>query len=198
MKLVLATANPDKAGEIADILSRVLADLELVPPPPDIAEVAETGTSLEENARMKAVALAEATGLPALADDTGLEVDALGGAPGVHSSRFAGEHASYAENVAKLLRDMDGVLDEERLARFATVAIVCWPDGREVSARGEVDGVITLETRGTGGFGYDAVFVPVEGDGRTFAEMSPAEKHAISHRGRAIRALADQLAGPRP
>ena len=197
MKLVLATENTDKAREIAEILGEADPDLELVPRPADLPGVPETAATLEANARLKATAVAEATGVPALADDTGLEVDALGGAPGVHSARFAGPKASDADNVAKLLAEMDGVLDEERLARFATVAVVCWPDGREVSARGTVEGVITLEVRGTGGFGYDPVFAPVEGDGRTFGEMSAEEKHAISHRGRAFRALADRLTGSR-
>lgn len=197
MKLVLATENADKAREIAEILGEADPDLELVPRPADVPGVPETAATLEANARLKATALAEATGVPALADDTGLEVDALGGAPGVHSARFAGQKASDAENVAKLLAEMDGVLDEERLARFATVAVVHWPDGREVSAWGTVEGVITLEARGTGGFGYDPVFAPVEGDGRTFGEMSADEKHAISHRGRAFRALADRLTGSR-
>lgn len=194
MRLVLATANPDKAREIADILTSAVAGLELVPRPDGAPEVDETGDTLEANARLKAVALAGATGLPAVADDTGLEVEALGGTPGVHSSRYAGEGATYAENVARLLAEMEGVLDEERLARFVTVAVVRWPDGREVTARGEVDGVVTLEPRGTDGFGYDPVFAPIEGDGRTFAEMGPSEKHALSHRGRAFRALAAALA----
>ena len=151
----------------------------------------ETGATLEANARLKAVGLSQATGLPAIADDTGLEVDALGGAPGVYSARFAGPDATYADNCNLLLRRLDGVPPERRTARFATVALAHWPDGREAAALGTVEGEIAETARGEGGFGYDAVFVPGEGDGRTFAEMTAAEKHAISHRGRAFRTLAD-------
>jgi XTP/dITP diphosphohydrolase len=142
---------------------------------------------------LKAVAICDATGEPSLADDTGLEVDALGGAPGVYSARYAGEDATYADNVAKLLRDLDGIDAGRRTARFATVAITRQPNGREVVTRGEVEGVIAEAARGAGGFGYDPVFVPSEGDGRSFAEMAAAEKHAVSHRGRAFRSLARAL-----
>ncbi|MFI5054286.1 MAG: RdgB/HAM1 family non-canonical purine NTP pyrophosphatase [Acidimicrobiia bacterium] len=193
MKLVLATANPDKAREITAVLRDAGVAVELVARPPGVPEVDESGHTLEENARLKARALCEATGLAALADDTGLEVDALGGAPGVYSARFAGETATYADNVAKLLDMMREVPATRRRARFATVALACWPDGREVAAIGEVEGMIANEARGTGGFGYDPVFVPIEGDGRSFAEMAAAEKHAVSHRGRAFRTLAEGL-----
>jgi XTP/dITP diphosphohydrolase len=181
--LVLASANPDKAREIAEIL----ADHDLVPRPPDVPDVDETGTTLEENARLKAIALVEATGEPAVADDTGLEVFALDGAPGVYSARYAGEGATYADNVAKLVGALEGV--DDRRARFRTVALARWPDGRVLIAEGVVDGTIATEARGDGGFGYDPVFVPDEGDGRTFAELTPEEKHAVSHRGRAFRSL---------
>lgn len=194
LRLVLATANKDKAAEIAAIMRGELGDaLELVARPPEVAEVDETGSTLEDNARLKARALLEATGLPAVADDTGLEVDALHGAPGVYSSRFAGPEASYAENVAKLVAELaaaGATAAEQRRARFRTVAIACFPGGREVVAHGVVEGTIAPEARGRGGFGYDPLFVPDGGDGRTFAEMTPAEKHATSHRGRAFRALA--------
>jgi XTP/dITP diphosphohydrolase len=187
MRFVLASANPDKAREIAEILSR--HDLE--PRPAGMPDVDETGTTLEENARLKAVALVEATGLAAVADDTGLEVMALGGAPGVYSARYAGEGATYADNVAKLVAALDGVAD--RRARFRTVALARFPDGSEVVAEGVVDGTIVAVPSGDAGFGYDPVFAPDEGDGRTFAEMSAAEKHAVSHRGRAFRALDARL-----
>ena len=193
MKLVVATANPDKAAEIRAVLLDAGLDVELVPRPDDVPEVDETGTTLEENARLKAVALCDATGLPAVADDTGLEVDALDGAPGVYSARYAGEDASYADNVEKLLGALVGVDAPLRTARFSTVALARWPDGREVAAIGEVEGMIAGEARGSAGFGYDPLFVPVEGDGRTFAEMSADEKHRVSHRGRAFRTLADGL-----
>jgi XTP/dITP diphosphohydrolase len=192
--LVLASANPDKAAEIAAILSAAVPDLDLAPRPAGLADVDETGTTLLENARLKAAAIATATGEAAVADDTGLAVDALDGAPGVYSARFAGEGATYADNVAKLLKELDGVAPGRRTARFETVALVRWPDGREVSATGAVHGVIATDARGDGGFGYDPIFVPEEGDGRTFAELLPEEKHALSHRGRAFRALAAELA----
>jgi len=192
-RFVLATANLDKATEITRILRDAGAPVDLEPRPADVPEIEETGATLEANARLKAVGLAVATGNPAIADDTGLEVDALGGAPGVYSARFAGPEATYADNCALLLRRLDGVPPERRTARFATVALARWPDGREAAALGTVEGTIAESTRGEGGFGYDPVFVPVEGDGRTFAEMTAAEKHAISHRGRAFRTLADGL-----
>ena len=194
MRLVLASANPDKAAEIAAILSAAVPGLELVPRPADLGDVDENGATLLENARLKAAAIAAATGEAAVADDTGLAVDALDGAPGVYSARFAGEGATYADNVAKLLKELDGVAPEQRTARFETVALIRWPDGREVAATGEVEGVITTAPRGERGFGYDPIFEPTEGDGRTFAELLPVEKHALSHRGRAFRALAAELA----
>jgi XTP/dITP diphosphohydrolase len=187
---VVATANPDKAREIVDVLTAEAPALELVTRPPEVPDVDEVGETLEDNARMKAVALSAATGLPAVADDTGLHVDALDGAPGVHTARYAGEGATYADNVAKLLGELDGLPLERRSARFATVAVARWPDGLEVAALGEVEGVITTAPRGDGGFGYDPVFVPLEADGRTFAEMTDQEKHAYSHRARALRTLA--------
>ena len=190
MRVVLASANPDKALEIRAILGDLI---ELVPRPDDVPDVVEDGETLLDNARLKAVALCDATGLPALADDTGLEVDALGGAPGVRAARYAGEHVTYADNVAKLLAVLDAVAEPERTARFRTVALLRFPDGREIVGDGTVEGRIARATRGVGGFGYDPVFVPIESDGRTFAEMGTDEKHTISHRGRALRALATKL-----
>jgi XTP/dITP diphosphohydrolase len=193
MKLVLATANPDKATEIRAVLLDAGLDVELLPRPADVPDVDETGTTLEDNARLKAVALCTATGLPSLADDTGLAVDALDGAPGVHSARYAGDDVTYADNIDKLLGALAAVDAPARTARFSTVALARWPDGREVAAIGEVEGMIATEPRGAAGFGYDPVFVPLDGDGRTFAEMSAEEKHRVSHRGRAFRTLADGL-----
>jgi XTP/dITP diphosphohydrolase len=183
MRLVLATANPHKAREIAGLLPGV----ELVPRPDEVGDVEETEDTLEGNARLKARAVAAVAGEPAVADDTGLEVDALGGRPGVLAARYAGEHATYADNVAKLLEELTGVAD--RRARFRTVALVAWPDGREVAGHGVVEGHIAVDPRGDGGFGYDPVFVPDDGDGRTFAEMTVEEKAAVSHRARAFAAL---------
>jgi len=193
VQLVLASANPHKAAEITEILLGAGLAVEVLPRPVDVPEVVEDGVTLEDNARLKAVALVEATGLPAVADDTGLEVDALGGAPGVWSARYAGDDATYDDNVQKLLRELQGVPAERRTARFTTVALVRWPDGREVAAIGNVEGDIVEAPQGSDGFGYDPVFRPTEGDGRTFAEMASEEKHAVSHRGRAFRTLADGL-----
>lgn len=191
---MLASANPDKVEEITSILGGY-GDVVLLPRPEAIGEVAETGDTLLANASLKARALVAATGLPAIADDTGLLVDALGGDPGVYSARFAGDRATYADNVAKVLAELAAAGDRggARRARFVTVALVAFPDGREVVAEGAVEGRITDLPRGTGGFGYDSIFEPDYGDGRTFAEMSLEEKHAVSHRGRAFRALAAAL-----
>jgi XTP/dITP diphosphohydrolase len=195
IRLVLASANPDKAAEIAAVLADAI-EVDLVPRPAEVPDVVEDGDTLLDNARLKARALVSATGLAAVADDTGLEVDALGGAPGVYSARFAGEDVTYADNVAKLLAELAARPDRggDRRARFRTVALVAFPDGDEVWTEGTVEGSITDEVRGDRGFGYDPVFVPSDGDGRTFAEMTGAEKQEISHRGRAFRALAAALA----
>ena len=191
LEFVLATANADKAAEIAEIVG---GSVTLLPRPASVPDVEETGETLVANARLKALALVTATGRAALADDTGLEVDDLGGRPGVYSSRYAGEGATYADNVAKLIGALAGS-DGPRRARFRTVAVALWPDGREVVAEGLVEGAIALEARGDGGFGYDPVFIPDDADGRTFAQMTSAEKHQLSHRGRAFRALVDRLSG---
>ena len=195
LALVVASANPDKVREIAAILGDAV---ELSPRPAEVPEVVEDGDTLEANARLKAVAIAEATGRPAVADDTGFFVDALDGAPGILAARYAGEDVTYEDNVAKVLRELDrvGATDAaSRRARFETVALVHFPDGTEVVAVGTVRGTITDEPRGAGRFGYDPIFVPDDGDGRTFAEMDAGEKHAVSHRGRAFRTLSDALAG---
>lgn len=193
-QLVCASANSDKVAEMALVLDGLV---ELLPRPQRLGEVVEDADDLVGNARLKAAAVCAAANAAALADDTGLEVDALGGAPGVYSARYAGVGASYADNVEKLLSELDrvGAHDADtRTARFRTAVVVVWPDGLELVAQGCVEGVVAASARGTGGFGYDSVFVPVEGDGRSFAEMG-SEKHLISHRGRALRALADALRG---
>jgi XTP/dITP diphosphohydrolase len=192
---VLASANPDKVKEIVAVLSASLP-VELLPRPETVPDVVEDADTLVGNARLKARALVAATGSAAVADDTGLEVDALGGAPGVYSARYAGEDATYGDNVTKLLRELAGIEEGggERRASFKTVALVAFPDGTELWAEGVLPGTIAVEERGTNGFGYDPVFVPDGGDGRTFAEMRPEEKDAVSHRGRAFRALAAELA----
>ena len=155
-------------------------------------EVIEDGQTLEDNARLKAQAILKATGLPSLSDDTGLSVDVLGGEPGVRSARYSGEEATYQDNVDKLLHNLKGVPPRLRTARFQTVAMICYPDGSEIIATGVVEGTISESRKGSGGFGYDPVFIPYEGNGLTFAEMGE-EKHLISHRGRALRNLMEML-----
>ena len=186
-RVVVASANPDKIAEVEKIWeglgvgSRIVRGLRW-------EDVEETGATLEENALLKARAVAAATGLASLADDTGLDVDALGGRPGVRSARYAGEEASYEENIARLLTEMHGRSD--RSARFRTVAALVWPSGRFLVAEGVLEGRIANATRGEGGFGYDSVF---EVGNRTLAEITPAEKNRMSHRSRALRALASLL-----
>ena len=190
IELVCASANPDKVVEIAALLDGIAL---LLPRPPEVPDVVEDADTLVGNARLKAAAICAATGRAAVADDTGLEVDALGGAPGVYAARYAGQGVTYADNRAKLLAELAGVAEPERTARFTTVAMVVRPDGSETVVEGVCEGLIAPVERGARGFGYDAVFVPLDGDGRTFAEMSDAEKNAISHRGRAFVALAAAL-----
>lgn len=184
--VVLASANPKKVAEIRHILGEQIT---LVERPSDVADVVEDADTFVGNARLKAVALVQATGLAALADDSGLQVDAVGGDPGVHSARYGGPGASDADNAAKLLDALAGVASADRTARFQAVLVLVDPDGTEVVASGTVEGVIADCPRGVGGFGYDPVFIPDDGDGRTFAEMSADEKNAISHRGRALAEL---------
>ena len=187
-KLVCASANPDKVAEIAFILRDAVV---LLPRPDDVPDVVEDADTLVGNARLKAEAIRDATGLASVADDTGFEVDALGGAPGVYAARYAGEGCTYADNRAKLLGELGDATD--RRARFRTSVLVAHPDGTELAVDGVCEGHVIHEERGDGGFGYDSIFVPDDGDGRTFAEMTDAEKHAISHRGRAFRNLLDAL-----
>ncbi|MCU1392772.1 MAG: nucleoside-triphosphatase [Ilumatobacteraceae bacterium] len=189
-RYVCASANPDKVAEIASLLDGLV---ELLPRPAEVPDVVEDADTLLGNARLKAAAICAATGLPAISDDTGLAVDALGGEPGVYTARFAGEGCSYADNRAKMLRVLDGAPPAERTARFSTVAMVVWPDGHELAVEGVCEGSIAEAEHGTRGFGYDPLFIPAEGGGRTFSEMSEAEKNEISHRGRAFRALVAAL-----
>lgn len=187
--LVSATANPGKLAEMRAMLEGVAV---IEPRPEELPEVNEEGQTLEENARLKAEAVSSATGMAAVADDTGLEVEALHGAPGVRSARYAGEGADEEANLAHLMTELRraGALEpQQRRAAFRTVVLVLWPDGSESLSEGEVTGTIATEPSGGGGFGYDPVFIPDGGDGRTFAEMAPEEKDALSHRGRAVRGL---------
>jgi XTP/dITP diphosphohydrolase len=188
---VLATANPHKVQEMRDILTSLGFDV--LARPDGAPEVEESSDTLEGNALLKAHALAEVTGEPAIADDTGLFVDALLGRPGVYSARYAGESASYADNVKKLLHDLDGVPDVGRDARFRSVIAVAYPDGRFFTVEGVLEGAIIQSPRGSEGFGYDPVFVAAGASGRTLAELTPDQKNELSHRGRALRALAEKL-----
>ena len=190
-RFVLATANVHKAEEMRAVLGAL--DVELLARPPEVPEVAETEDTLEANAALKARALVAATGLPAIADDTGLFIAALGGRPGVRSARYAGENASDEQNVQKLLGELVGVADPDRQAQFRTVIVVAYPDGQSVTSLGILDGYIARNPRGIEGFGYDPVFVPEGREGRTLAELTPEEKNALSHRGKALRALAVTL-----
>ncbi len=183
-RLVSASANPHKVEEIASILDGLV---DLVPRPAGVPDVIEDAGSLEGNARLKAAAICAATGADAVSDDTGLFVDALGGDPGVETAYYAGPNATYAENRAKLLATMAGVTD--RTARFRTVVMVVRPDGSELMVEGVCEGAIATEERGERGFGFDPLFIPTEGDGRTFSQMTDGEKNAVSHRGRALAAL---------
>jgi len=189
-RFVLATANEHKAGEIRRVLGDY--DVELLDRPGDVPDVDETEMTLEGNALLKARALTTATGEAAIADDTGLFVDALDGRPGVYSARYAGENASYADNVAKLLVELDGVDDARRGANFRSVIAVTFPDGGSWWVEGVLEGTILTEAKGDGGFGYDPVFAPAAG-ARSLAELTPDEKDALSHRGRALRAFAEKL-----
>jgi XTP/dITP diphosphohydrolase len=190
MQFVLATANAHKAEEMRAIL-RPLA-LKLLARPRDVPEVNETEDTLEGNALLKARALVVATGLPAIADDTGLFVDALDGRPGVYSARYAGEDASYQENVTKLLAELKDV-SAPRRAVFRSVIAVAYPQNEWFSVEGLLEGRICLEPRGERGFGYDPIFELEGSDHRTLAELTPDEKNKVSHRAVALRALAEKL-----
>ena len=187
-ELVCATANPGKVAEIAGLLPDGWV---LLPRPQSVGEIVEDAGTLVGNARLKARAILAVTGKAAVADDTGLEVAALGGAPGVDTAIYAGEGCTDADNRRKLLGALSGAA--ERAARFVTVVLVAWPDGRETIVEGVCNGHIAAAERGDRGFGFDPLFIPDDGDGRTFAEMTAEEKNMLSHRGRAFRALAAAL-----
>ncbi len=191
-RLILATQNRHKVAEIRRLLADTGIDVTHLGELDEVPELTETGETFAENAREKACAVARATGELALADDSGLMVDALGGEPGVRSARYAGEGATDAELIAKLLRELEGVQWCERTARFVCALSLCGPEGEIRSWEGVVEGVITTEPRGESGFGYDPVFYypPAE---CTFAQMSTAAKNEVSHRGRALQAFRADL-----
>ena len=191
-RLVLATRNAHKVGELADILRATGLDVELVPLPDEAPDVVEDGLTFAENALKKARSAAATTGLPSVADDSGLCVDALNGMPGVFSARWAGTGRDDAANLQLVLDQVADVPDEHRGAHFACAAALVLPSGEERVVEGRVTGVLIRSPRGTGGFGYDPAFVPL-GHELTTAEMPAEEKNAISHRGEAFRALAPVL-----
>ena len=195
-RIVLATRNPHKVGELRAILGHLIDELDLeivgMDEFPDVADVVETGVTFAENATLKAVAAAEATGLPALADDSGLAVAVLGGSPGVYSARWAGTHGQDRANLELLLAQLADVPDEHRSAAFVCAAALAMPDGRVVVREGRMPGMLAREPRGDNGFGYDPILV-VDGDLRTAAQLNPEEKNVISHRGKAFRALAADI-----
>ena len=184
MKVILASKNAHKLEELSAILGQLGFEIALESEYGLDIEVEETGTTFEENSLLKAEAVMKASGLPVLADDSGLMVDALHGAPGVYSARY-GHKSSDAERTAYLLENMIDVPDEARTAKFVCVITCLWPDGRKIVARGECPGRILHEVHGSNGFGYDPVFFVPE-KGKTFAELLPGEKNAISHRARAL------------
>ena len=187
MKIVLATHNRDKYAEMAAILSDYPIDLLTLEDFPEIGEIIENADTLRKNAYIKAKTVLDITGFPAIADDTGLEVDAINGEPGIYSARYAGENCSYSDNVNKLLKNMEKLPAKKRTARFQT-AIAFVEENMELVSEGIVEGKITTEPKGVGGFGYDPVFyVPIKG--KTFSEMNMTEKNQISHRGKAIQEM---------
>jgi len=193
-QVVLATRNAHKVAELRRILAETRVEIDVLDLSafPDVPEVAETGATFVENASLKAHAVAEATGLPAIADDSGLCVDVLGGAPGVFSARWSGRHGDDAANLDLLLAQLADVPVRHRRAHFECAAVLALPDGTERVAEGRLYGLLTSKPLGENGFGYDPIFMP-EVDVHTTAQMSPEEKDAISHRGRALRALVPPL-----
>ncbi|MEU9501620.1 RdgB/HAM1 family non-canonical purine NTP pyrophosphatase [Streptomyces sp. NPDC048196] len=189
-RLILATRNAGKIRELHAILDAAGLDVELVGADayPDVPDVKETGVTFAENALLKAHALARATGHPAVADDSGLCVDVLGGAPGIFSARWSGKHGDDRANLDLLLAQLGDIAEEHRAAHFACAAALALPDGTERVVEGKLEGTLRHTPTGTGGFGYDPILQPL-GETRTCAELTPDEKNAISHRGKAFRAL---------
>lgn len=192
MDIVISSTSKPKIAEIKQILATLPVTLLTKDDVGGWPEIEETGESYLANARLKALKVLEATGRPALADDSGIEVDALQGAPGVRSARFAGEKATDEQNNTKLISALVDVPDEQRTARYRCVIVLALPSGQEISAIGTCEGRIATKARGHGGFGYDPWFIPL-GETRTMAELTPQQKHSISHRGKALRGLVAQL-----
>lgn len=191
MKILIATHNAHKKEELQRILSplgiEIVTDTDIGI---ELTDVEETGTTFEENSFLKSESGCKESGLPCIADDSGLAVDYLDGAPGVFSARYSGEHGNDEKNIDKLLDELKDVPDEKRTARFVCAATCVFPDGRKISVRGECEGTIAHERHGNGGFGYDPVFMV---NGKSFGETSPEEKDSLSHRGKALRKLFEEL-----
>lgn len=193
-ELVLASGNKGKLAEFQRLLEGLDVQIHSMKEYPEIGEIVEDGSTFAENALIKARAVCKATGKPAMADDSGLAVDALNGAPGIYSARFAGEQRSDADNNAKVLQLLEGVEDSKRTARFFCVIAIVLPDGREYTAEGTCEGTILHALQGEGGFGYDPLFY-VESLDKTFAELTMEEKNHISHRGHANRKAVEIIRG---
>lgn len=194
MDFLIATHNMKKRDELSRILKPVgvrvlLAEEAGV----DLTDVEETGTTFEENAFLKAQSGCLESGMPCIADDSGLAVDALDGAPGVFSARYSGEHGNDDKNNELLLENLKDVSMKQRTARFVSAVCCVFPDGRKITVRGECEGKIAFDLKGNGGFGYDPLFLPEEYEGKTMAQLTPEEKDAISHRGKALRLLSKKL-----
>ena len=194
MDFLIATHNMKKRDELSRILKPVgvralLAEEAGV----DLTDVEETGTTFEENAFLKAQSGCLESGMPCIADDSGLAVDALDGAPGVFSARYSGKHGNDDKNNELLLEKLKDVPMEQRTARFVSAVCCVFPDGRKITVRGECEGKIAFDLKGNGGFGYDPLFLPEEYEGKTMAQLTPEEKDAISHRGKALRLLSKKL-----
>ena len=196
-RITLATFNRDKVRELRSLLTGLDVDVVGFYEVPGARSAPEAGRTVQENALEKARAAYDLTGDTSIADDTALEVDALGGKPGIYAARFAGPGASYSDNVRRLLDVLEGHSLPHRTARFRTACVACMTDGREIHAEGVLEGRITLTPRGNSGFGYDSIF-EVAGQGRTLAEMQGAEKNAISHRAKAMKELIRKMDLPRP
>ena len=193
-ELVLDSGNKGKLAEFQRLLDGLDVQIHSMKEYPEIGEIVEDGSTFAENALIKARAVCKATGKPAMADDSGLAVDALNGAPGIYSARFAGEQRSDADNNAKVLQLMETVADADRTARFFCVIAIVLPDGREYTVEGTCEGIILHALRGEGGFGYDPLFY-VESMNKTFAELTMEEKNRISHRGHANRKAVEIIRG---
>lgn len=191
LELLLASSNRGKIAEISSLIEQLSAPVTLLEPAA-VLDVEETGLTYLDNARLKARAYLEANGIATLAEDSGIEVDALGGRPGVRSARFSGEGATDAQNNALLVNQLEGIPSSERTARYRAVAVVLFPDGSELVTEGVCEGRIATEPRGSGGFGYDPWFIP-DGHSKHMAELSPYDKNRISHRGLALEAMFELL-----